>query len=470
VSATAVAYFRDAVLQTLGIACASLVIALLLGTPLAYLIARGGRLARIVSFATTIVRAIPDLVLAIVFVVALGLGPGPAIVALGAHYAAVIAKMFSDVAGAVRREPAEALRATGATAGAALLIGAVPIAWPGIVGFGVYAFESIVRASVIVGVVGAGGIGAALIEQLTMADYRTFTISVVILAVLIALIETLGTAFRLRATPRAIAIALATLAIGGVVALACAPDPPWRMLATAPEHLAGYLQKAVPQFDATIASTALSGVLQCVLVALAGTALGALFAIPFALLIAWPVARGWIRGTGWRPASWPAEIAARVVLTTARAVPPVAMSLIGVIVLGIGPIAGAFALTIHTAGVLGKLLAESFDVADRAPAEALVANGATGTAATLVALVPAAFGAMLAHTIYRFEWNVRASTALGMVGAGGIGQAIFNAQQLLFYRQLSTYVLVAIVLVLAVDALGSRLRAGLRLERIALEG
>ncbi len=82
-SADAIAYVRDALLQTLGIACASTVLALLLGLPLAFVIARGGVLGRACSFAATIVRAIPDLVLAIVFVVALGLGPGPAILALG---------------------------------------------------------------------------------------------------------------------------------------------------------------------------------------------------------------------------------------------------------------------------------------------------------------------------------------------------------------------------------------------------
>jgi phosphonate transport system permease protein len=469
VSATAVAYFRDAILQTLGITCASLIIALALGIPLAYLMARGGRMGRVVSGAVTVVRAIPDLVLAIVFVVALGLGPGPAIVALGIHYAAVIGKMFSDVIASVRREPAEVLVATGATAGAAVLIGLVPTAWPGIIGFGVYAFESITRAAVIVGVVGAGGIGAVLVQQLNMADYHGFAISVVLLAALIALIEALGTYFRLHATPRAIALALGAVAALGIAALALAPDPPWRMLATAPGHLANYVVNAVPQVNAEIVQTALGGALQCILVALAGTILGAILAVPFALLIAWPVARGWMRGTGWRPLSLPFEIVSRIVLTAVRAVPPIAIGLIGVVLIGIGPVAGAFALTLHTAGVLGKLLAESFDVADRAPAEALVANGATGTSATLVALVPAAFGAMLAHVLYRFEWNVRASTALGMVGAGGLGQAIFNAQQLLFYRQLSSYVLVAIVLVLIVDAIGARLRAGLRLERLAVE-
>jgi phosphonate transport system permease protein len=467
-SADAIAYIRDAVLQTLGIASASLVIALLLGVPLAFVIARGGLAGRVCSVVTTIVRAIPDLVLAIVFVVALGLGPGPAILALGLNYSASIAKMFADVVGSVRREPAEALRAGGATAGAALLVGLVPAAWPGLVGFGVYAFESIVRASVIVGVVGAGGVGALLIQQLNLADYRGFSVCVVVLALLVVAIEAGGTWLRSHASPRIVFGALGAVAAIGVAALAFTPDPPWRMLASAPAHLANYLANAVPQWNGEIAQTAFTGVVQSLAVALVGTLLGVVLAVPFALLIAWPVARGWMRGTGWRPYSLPAEVAGRVALTASRAVPPIALGLIGIIFVGIGPVAGAFALTIHTMGVLGKLLAESFDVADRAAAEALVASGSTGTSATLVALVPAAFGAMVAHVLYRLEWNVRAATILGMVGAGGLGQAIFNAQQMLFYRQLSSYVLVAIVLVLAVDALGSRLRASLRLERMAM--
>ncbi len=458
---------RDAVLQTIGIACGSLFIALVLGAPLAFIIARGRTAGRIAAAGATIVRAIPDLVLAIVFVVALGLGPTSAILALGVHYTAVIGKMFADVAGSVRREPAEALRAGGATAGAALLVGMIPAAWPGLVGFGVYAFESIVRASVIVGVVGAGGVGALLIQQLNLADYRGFTACVVVLALLVAAIESGGMYLRLHASPRIVFGALFAVAAVGGATLAFTPDPPWRMLPSMPAHLAKYLANSVPQWNADIASTAAGGAVQSVLMALAGTIAGAALAVPMAMLIAWPVARGWMRGTGWRPYSLPAEGAGRVVLTATRAVPPVALGLVGIIFIGVGPVAGAFALTLHTMGVLGKLLAESFDVADRNAAEALVANGSTGTAATLVALVPAAIEAMAAHLLYRFEWNVRAATILGMVGAGGLGQAIFNAQEMLFYRQLSSYVLVAVALVLAIDALGSHVRRRLRLERMA---
>jgi phosphonate transport system permease protein len=73
---------------------------------------------------------------------------------------------------------------------------------------------------------------------------------------------------------------------------------------------------------------------------------------------------------------------------------------------------------------------------------------------------------MIAHLLYRLEWNVRASTVLGMVGAGGLGQAIFNEQQLLHYQTLATYVIVAVGLVLIIDGLLARGRSRLYLRTL----
>lgn len=465
----AVAYVAGAVVQTIAIACASLALALLAGIPWAATMLRGGRIGTCARVVASFVRAIPELVLAIVLVVALGLGTIPAIVALGIHYAAVIAKMFADSITAVRREPAETLRASGATALAAFAIGAVPLAWPGIVGFGVYAFESIVRAAVIVGVVGAGGIGSLIVQQLNLADYRGFAISVVVLGSLVALVDLGGARLRAHAGPRAVAVTVVVVVLGGALAFAFAPDPPWRMLASLPRHVSAYAAQAAPAWSGTIARTAVAGVAQSLAMAAAGTVAGALLAVPLALLAALPISRGWMRGTGWQPASRVFESLSRTVLVALRAVPPIALGLAFIAYVGIGPAAGALALTIHTAGVLGKLLAESLELAEREPAEALVACGAPSFAAALVALVPAASATMAAHVSYRFEWNVRASTVLGLVGAGGIGQAIFNAQQLGFIGELSTYVLCTIALVLAIDAVAGRLRASLALGRLAAD-
>lgn len=457
-SAAAFAYLRDALLQTVGIACGSLVIAIVLGVPLALVIVRGGAAARIASGGTAIVRAIPDLVLAIVAVVALGLGPAPGVIALGIHYAAVIAKLYAEILGAVRRDAAEALRATGSTASAAFLVAMIPAAWPGIVGFGAYAFESIVRAAVIVGVVGAGGIGSALVQQLNLADYRGFALSVVALVLVVIAADAFGERLRLHARPIAVAGAFAGIVAIAIVAFALTADPPWATIAQAGPHLAGFIAGALPpDTSAAVVRTAAVGAVQSLGVALAGTLAGAVLALPLAWLAASAArARATLRRE--RPDERGGALTSRLTLAVVRAVPPVALGLIGLSVVGLGMRAGIFALAVHTAGVLGKLLAESLELAERGPAEALAATGSTPAAAALVALVPAAAAAMIAHVLYRFEWNVRASTILGMIGAGGLGQAIFNAQQLLFYRQLAAYVIVAVLLVLAIDAAGGGVR------------
>ncbi len=465
----AIAFIRDAVLQTIGIACGAFVIALALGAPLALVIARGGRLGACVANLASVVRAIPDLVLAIVFVVAFGLGPLPGTLALGIHYAAVIAKMFADVLNAVRRDAAEALRATGATSAAAFLVGMLPAAWNGIVGFSAYAFESIVRASVIVGVVGAGGLGAALLTDINLGDYRSFGIVLAVLAVLVIAVDALAGRLRERAPVRATLATLGAVVIAGIAAFAFTDDPPWTRLGHIGPNLARFARGAFPP-DASQAlfDLAWRGVLECLGVAFVGTVGGIVLAIPLAALVAAPVARGWMRGTGWMPWSRVPLACGRLVLAIARAVPPVALALIALTYVGFGPRAGAVALAIHTAAVLGKLLAESLDLADRAPAEALVATGSTGTAALLAGLLPSALPAIAAYVLYRFEWNVRASTILGMVGAGGIGQALYQSEQLFHYREVLSYTIVAVVLVLVVDALAARVRARLRLQTMVV--
>jgi phosphonate transport system permease protein len=302
-----------------------------------------------------------------------------------------------------------------------------------------------------------------------MADYRGFGTSILVLALLVALVDTAGTWLRTRARPGAVAATLFVLLAAGALSFVFAPDPPWRMLATLPRHLETYLAQAKPLIDATIVRTAAGGIAQSLGMAAAGTIAGVVLAVPFALFAAFPISRGWMRGTGWKPASLVPEFASRAGLVALRAVPPIALGLAFIAYVGIGPAAGALALCVHTAGVLGKLLAEAIELAETEPAEALVASGATSFAAALVALVPAAIGPIAAHVLYRFEWNVRASTVLGLVGAGGIGQAIFNAQQLGFIGELSSYVICTIALVLAIDAVSSRLRASLRLHRLTIE-
>jgi phosphonate transport system permease protein len=149
----------------------------------------------------------------------------------------------------------------------------------------------------------------------------------------------------------------------------------------------------------------------------------------------------------------PIATVTRVLLETLRAVPEVIWGLVLITVIGVGPKAGVVALGLHSAGVLGKLYAECCENVRRAPVQALEATGASPLAVACYAILPLASGPMAIHTLFRMEWKLRAATVLGMIGAGGIGQGLYNAQQLFFYDQMMAYVLITWAIVMLSDAL-----------------
>jgi phosphonate transport system permease protein len=460
-------FFREPVLETIGITAGALFIAIVVGAPLGVAIAAGGPLGRAVSAVALLVRAIPDLVLAVVFVAAIGFGPAAGTLALGLQNAAVAAKLFAELLLAVRREPAEALRASGATPVAAFLVGLLPTAYPAIVGFGAYIVDCVIRNSVIVGVVGAGGLGTAILQALNLADFRAFGLFFAAIALFIIVFDGFAEWLRTRAPAWVAGVTLLATGVVGVAAFAALSSTPFARFAQAPGRIVHFVVRAFPpQFDGTVVHAALVGAQETLVVAVVGTLGGALLALPVAWLIARPIASGWMRGTGWRPWSLLPELGARVGLSGLRSIPYVAMGLLATLVVGLGPRAGAVALVLITAAVLGRLLAESLELGPFAAAEALVAGGATATAGALVGLVPDAVPLFATHVLYRWEYNIRASTILGMVGAGGLGQQIFNAQELLFYHQLLAYVMVAIVLVAFSDVLGALVRRRLVIDTV----
>jgi phosphonate transport system permease protein len=125
---------------------------------------------------------------------------------------------------------------------------------------------------------------------------------------------------------------------------------------------------------------------------------------------------------------------------------------------GTGPEAGVIALGLHATGALGRLYAESFENIPTAPVHAISATGARSLSVAAFAYVPLALAPLSVHTLFRLEWNVRAATIVGVIGAGGIGQALFNAQQLFFYRQMTAYILLTWLLVALVDYASGRFR------------
>ena len=138
------------------------------------------------------VRAIPDLTLAILCVVIVGIGPAAGMLALAIFYAAMIGKVFADLFLAADWRPIEALRTTGATRMMIAFYGLLPITVTNLVSMGCYSFECAVRAAVIVGAVGGGGLGAELVGTISGFDYHRAATLILLLVILVSVLDTLS--------------------------------------------------------------------------------------------------------------------------------------------------------------------------------------------------------------------------------------------------------------------------------------
>ena len=155
---------------------------------------------------------------------------------------------------------------------------------------------------------------------------------------------------------------------------------------------------------------------------------------------------------------WALHAAVRAALAVLRGIPEMLWVLLCIVAVGFGPFAGALALGLHTAGVLGKLWAEALDEVPPGPLEVLEAAGATGAVRTLWGAWPQARTLVASYGIFRWEFNLRVSALVGFLGGGGLGLKLYNAVQLGFYEQVSTMVLLILLLVVISDRLSDAAR------------
>ena len=209
-----------------------------------------------------------------------------------------------------------------------------------------------------------------------------------------------------------------------------------------------FLRRMVPP-DFSVLEHALRGAAQTLQIAIVGTGIAAVLALPLGFLAARNVSPPWL------------FYVARSVLNVFRAVDTLVYALIFVAAVGLGPFPGVLAVVAYTATVLAKLYSEAIESIDPGPVEAVAATGATRLQLLRWGVLPQLVPQFLSFTLYRFETNIRAAAILGFVGAGGIGFYIQTYLRMLNYPAASTVLVVLIGLVMAVDFASSRLRARL---------
>ncbi|WP_149095218.1 phosphonate ABC transporter, permease protein PhnE [Paenibacillus terrae] len=187
--------------------------------------------------------------------------------------------------------------------------------------------------------------------------------------------------------------------------------------------------------------------LETIQIAIVGTTLGALLAIPVALLCAYNVMPRKL-----------ISLPMRTILNLVRTVPDLLFASIFVAVFGIGPFAGMLALLFFSFGIIAKLTFEAIEAIDPGPLEAMTAVGASRIQVIAFGVVPQALPYFVSYLLYTFEVNVRAASVLGLVGAGGIGLLLDRSLGLFRYDRASIIILLTLVIVLAIDYGSNMLR------------
>ena len=190
----------------------------------------------------------------------------------------------------------------------------------------------------------------------------------------------------------------------------------------------------------------LSEMLVTVEIAVWGTALAVVCAVPFGLLSADNVAPWWI----YQPV--------RRLMDSCRAINEMVFAMLFVVAVGLGPFAGVLALWVHTTGILAKLFSEAVEAIDPRPVEGIRATGGTVVHEAIFGIIPQVLPLWISFSLYRFESNVRSATVLGIVGAGGIGMVLWEYIRGFYYGETAAVVIIVIVSVSLLDLGSQRLR------------
>ena len=207
-----------------------------------------------------------------------------------------------------------------------------------------------------------------------------------------------------------------------------------------------FRRMAPPAFGEAIDRGVPGKVLESVHIAWIGTMIGAVISLPLAFLAAGNVSPSWIRTP------------VRQLFNVIRAVPELILAVILIPITGLGSWAGALAIGIHSVGTLGKWATEAIEGVDPGPLEAVAATGGRWASSMRWGVLPQVLPVVTSQWLFRFEINVRASTVLGMIGAGGVGSELVS--QLVFrnFAAVGAVLIMTIAVVMAIDTASAAVR------------
>ena len=200
---------------------------------------------------------------------------------------------------------------------------------------------------------------------------------------------------------------------------------------------------------------------QTIAMATAGVTLAIVAAIPMTLVVNEQLSISRL-GTGrMHFVAYVLRQSVRWLLVLLRSVPELVWALLFVRIVGLGPTAGVLAIALTYCGMLGKVYAEIIEASEPQATRVLLDNGSSRLAAFFYGTLPNAASELVSYTVYRWECAIRGSVVMGFVGAGGLGQRMDESMKMLAGAEVSTMLIVFVLLVAAADALSQFFRKGL---------
>jgi phosphonate transport system permease protein len=422
-------------------------------------------LLRIFRSALNIPRGIHEAVWGLLLLNILGADPWVAILAIAIPYGAITAKVYAELIDDTSWEVARALRSSGVSRFAALLYGVLPSTGRDLASYGFYRFECSLRAGVILGMIGAGGLGFQLTISSDGGAYGEMWTVLYVLIVLSLLAETLSTKLRNEPTSRNLKVAMISSLILFVVSIVGVKLRPWSLWAPkARNQLSDFASRAWPPrwpFQGW----------QALITATRETVELSFLAIVFATTLAIPVAVVGARRKRTAPGELrnlqnvvqrSVSVVVRGVAIVSRAIPPTVWALLVVFIVRPGILPGAIALGIYTFGVVTRLFLEVLENSDQRPRRALQLTGASSATTFTYGLLPDAAPKWAAYALYRWEVAARESVVVGVTAAGGLGRLLQDQKTSFDFPAMTTTIGALIIVTSFVDFISARLRASLR--------
>jgi len=437
----------------------------------------------------TLSRAIPELILAAIFVVAYGPGPFCGILALAVHSIGMIGRLFSDSIEEASAASGEAVTSVGATRRQRIRSAVIPQALPSFIATALFRLEINIRGSAVLGLVGAGGIGQLISESLETIQYKPALAAVIVVFVVILIVELVSTSIRqsligeaatqqqnkqrgrlstfinrrdaslnkIAYEKRAItapwttervfrASAFVVFAVLTFFAISTV-NIEWSNVIQNTPKMGTVLRQMFPPSAGGEYSLMIKGLIESLAIAIVSTFLGVLVALPLGILMARNInVRRFL------------SFGTRIGVLGLRGIPELIIAVIFVSAMGLGPVPGTLALSVTVAVFASKLFADSLEEVNPAPREAVSAVGASKVQEFFSAVVPQFISPFVSNFFYLLDVFFRSSTVLGIVGGGGIGYLLIQSIRVYQFKLTMAIVISVYLIVLTIEWLGLGMR------------